>query len=1145
MVGIMEIKEMIVRCNHLKKAVFHGCLILLVLVLSLSFTKPALAQVDYDAQIKAIQKEKSSLEADKQELSNTIKVLRSLLDAAQSQRNSLGKNHSSATRKVGELRGKLRRLDQQIARLASPYDLAMALEKYKESGRTEEAFIEFYKTAKGKQPDHATLSNYTVHAHMIEREIRVKVALPLAKGLVLIGKIITDTFKFMRADMAMLHYDVTKGAEMLFRGPQDAFTKRGAIAEFISKVRNQCQRIDKLRAYSSLTAMPREKAAQILGPQLKGVLGGLVEYQKYLLPDAVTVIENCFEDFEIPFTEYVGGTEKGWKQGKQMLDESERMANLSLYGTADRAKALKLAKETRNELIPKLRKAEEALAALETPLQNLNQSIADLEDSIKLIEDEYQQIDFFLEVFESDKQKLIVDRDLAKAKRQTAALGPKVHLSSFSLAFGNGKSISLAADSLTARSLGIQEWIPYTTPASLFSIGDHRCEYDCRTVKDNKTGNTTRICKHAIRHHIPTASTKVDDYRKVTVESTQGKVKIDSKKRIISGYSPGKDEVYASAVVTKLKRVNHECGWENQVTGKQEQTPQKTPFTVLKVVDARYWGISDFEMNTRSIDFFESAITGDWRGGAGKTSSVITPGVVLAGREDEFSQSVRGDNFVAYLKSGGDGISFSKDRAHVKLGGSHEPGKAVIQMGLRDGDGELLFPRQLTVTSNIVNAQTEMPDLIPERFSHSLPIGEEAVLQVTVTGGADMRRYEIRWSAYHGEKGTHFTKSTNFVRRGRNRWVSQNKISFTKERITGDLGSFTLRTARQAMDLAGLGLRAHIVRKEDGMLITVLHPPVFYPLPPRLDNFEFAKIDPGTVPAAQIDLFFPTTLKTYGRIGLDGEFMAGIRETLLFNFVDLQKIGYSAGIVSIARSGEITTSYAGSKDVGSTELIASLDFATAQRQRGMLLTKDIIQDFLTITINKITAAQRGEEEEAKSRLMVYGPANMTGFKARWSFQDGIQGTTAFTFNQGQWISEHPADKEVFASSRLIKVDVLNRAGMIVGTYEPKSHGALLPPPRMKLSMPAKRKPGSAVSVSALIENLYSKDAGDFVCRWEIDPSFGELQPKESTVKAVMPFERNRGFCKTVFKAADNPEVAGKQAPIRVRLFRVIGGNKGL
>lgn len=1143
----MEVKEMIVRRNPLKKAAFHGGMVLLALGLFLSFTKPALAEVDYDAQIKAIQKEKDSLDGDKRGLSKTINVLRSLLDAAQSHENSLGKNHSSAKRKVGELRGNLRRLDQQIARLASPYDLAMALKKYKESGRTEEAFIELYKTVEGRQPDHATLSNYTVHALMIEREIEVKVALPLAKGLVLIGKIITDTVKFMLGDMKTIYRDVTKGAEMLFRGPLK-FKQRGAIKEFITNVQDQCRRIDKFRARSSLTAMPRKKAAQILGPKLKGVLGDLVEYQNYLLPDAFTAIETFFEDFDVPLAkEFMGGTKKAWEKGEQMLKESERMANLSLYGTENRAKALKLAKESRNELIPKLRKAEEALAALDKPLQKLNQSIADLQDSIKLIEDEYQQIDFFLEVLESDKQKLIVDRDLAKAKRQTAALGPKVHLSSFSLAFDKEKSTTLAGDSLTARSLVLKEWIPYTTPASLFSIGDHSCEYDCRTVKDRKTGNTSRVCKHSIRHNIPTASINVDDYRKVTVESTQDRVKIDSKGRIISGYSPGKDEVYASAAVAKLKRVNHECGWENEVKSKQEQTPQKTPFTVLKVVDVEYLGIDDFERKERAIDFFGSAVTGDWRAGGERTSSFITPELVLAGWEDEFRQSLPGDNFVAYLKSGGGGISLSRDRTrvrpHVRLRGSHEPGKAVIQIGLRDEDGELKFPKQFTVTSNIVNAQTEMPDFMPETMSDHLPIGEEAVLQVTVTGGADMRHYEIRWSAYNGEKGTHFTKTTNFVWLDSNRWVSQNRIRFTKERITGDLGSFTSRSPE--VDKTPLRLRADIVRVQDGMVVVRLHTPFFYPLPPRLYNFEFAKLDPGRVPVAQIDLFFPTPFKTYGKIGLEGEFMAGIRATLLFNFVDLQKIGHSAGLVFISRSGEITTSYPCSRDVGSTVLIASLDFATAQRLRNMLLTKDIIQDFLTITLNKITATHVGEGEEAKSQLIVYGPANLTGFKARWWFRGGIQDTTDFTFNQGQWVSEHPADKDVFAGSRLIKVDVLNRAGMLVGTYEPKIHGALLPPPRMKLSMPGKTKPGSAVSVSALIENLYSKDAGDFVCRWEVDPSFGECEPKESTVEAVMPFERNRGFCKTVFKAADNPEVAGHQAPIRVRLFRVIGGNEGL
>ncbi len=1138
MVRTMEIKGMIMQHSSRKRAIFHACLVLFVLVLGPAFIQPVRAETDFDDQIKAVEDEISRLHEDKQDLNNSIDVLRSLLNSAKSQRDSIGKKYYDANRKVGELRGNLQTLDQQIARLTSPYDLAMALRKYKDSGRTEEAFIELYKTAYGRSPDHATLSDYDIHALMIEREIRVKVALPVAKGLVLIGKVITDAFKFIRVDMKFIYHDTKRGVDLLFRGPEHLFTKKKATAEFITNMQNKLQRLDKVRGTFKITAKPRKKLAEIVGSQLDGVLGDLVEYQKYLLPDAITVMETYIED--------IGGTKKAWERGEEMLKESERMANLSLYGAEDRAKALELAKESKNELIPELQKAEEVLAKLEKPIKKLDQSIAGLEDSIKGLQDEFQDIDYMIQVLESNIDKFTVDRDLARAEKQAAALGRRAYLSSFSLASGWkgwGQYITLAADSVTARSLGLNEGMSYKTPASLYTVEDQSCEYDCRTIRSSRTGSTRTVCKHAIRHNLPRSSTNVDDYSQVTVGSTQGRVTIDNQRRRISGSNPGKTEVYASANVARLRSVNHVCGWENTIDINQVQSPQKLVLQVLKVVDVQYEGSDDIEIKNRTIDLFGSELNGDWWGNSQKNSSWVMPTLVVAGHDKEKTEFLRGDNFDAYLEKGGSGISLSKGRAHAWVGISDKAGKSTMQLGLRDGDGNLAFPKKFTVTSNLVNAETQMPDFIPENMSDRLPIGDEAVLQVTVTGDANMNLYEIRWSATYGGQGVTYLKTTNFIGQD-DRWVSKNRVSFTKERITGDLGSVTTQSILKALDTTKLELEANIVRKEDGKSVFDLHSSSLSPLPPRLDNFEIVKVGPGKVPVAKIDVFFPSRFENYGKLGLEGEFMLGIRETLHFMFADLEKIGPAAGVLSISESGEIEISHAGSKDTGSTVLISSLDSRTSRQQKNILLTKDLIQDFLTITINKITVTMVGEGKDAKYRLTIFGDANMTGFKAQWRFLGGIKETTDFTLKEGQWISEHAADEEVFASRRLIEVDVVNAAGMIVGTYRPKDHGAILPPARMKLFMPGKTKPGKAVSVSALIENLHSKDAGDFVCKWEVDPAFGEFEPKESTVEAVTPIERNQGFCRAVFKSADNPEVAGKQAPLRVRLFRVIGGKKG-
>ena len=100
--------------------------------------------------------------------------------------------YDQTKRQIGELKVKLRQLDEKIAKLASVGDWVRMWSEYKEAGKTEEAFITLFTKYYGRRPDSTDIETQGIQALIIERQIRGRTAAYLGPAFVALGKLVLE-----------------------------------------------------------------------------------------------------------------------------------------------------------------------------------------------------------------------------------------------------------------------------------------------------------------------------------------------------------------------------------------------------------------------------------------------------------------------------------------------------------------------------------------------------------------------------------------------------------------------------------------------------------------------------------------------------------------------------------------------------------------------------------------------------------------------------------------------------------------------------------------------------------------------------------------------------------------------------------------
>lgn len=83
----------------------------------------------------------------------------------------------------------------------------------------------------------------------------------------------------------------------------------------------------------------------------------------------------------------------------------------------------------------------------------------------------------------------------------------------------------------------------------------------------------------------------------------------------------------------------------------------------------------------------------------------------------------------------------------------------------------------------------------------------------------------------------------------------------------------------------------------------------------------------------------------------------------------------------------------------------------AMKMGVMLGNDESLTDDLLITLNKLDVIQTTNEKGDKVyRVVVYGPAELSGYKSEWLFSGSQNLTTTFSRSSDLWASEAPANR---------------------------------------------------------------------------------------------------------------------------------------
>ena len=807
-------------------------------------------------------------------------------------------------------------------------------------------------------------------------------------------------------------------------------------------------------------------------------------------------------------------------KAQSMADEAYEDAKNTLHGL-----------QKGQDLTTEIEKAEKARAMAETLLEKKEKQLKPIQSAVDTLKSQLDRAKKTIDGWKEEKQTLVSKasgleekiadyRILAAQQKAMESFNAGRDASQLGSAYATAVKLyidrkTLAADALTAGLTGYPQATRYHPTAYKSVLKSEDFAY---TVKLSKGKTASR---KGTRHVCPSMGAVAYDtgvgitaFSAVSVD--RGKFRIEAKRA-------GTGTVTASMSGGAGKWVDRKAGETTyQECRRVSKTVASNPINVevWEAESVAFAGLDPAEEKRGAIDFFL---------GGGRTVS-LTPRVTLTnGRETVVRDGVPQSLIQTNLTGTHFPITVRDGWIWVKEPSTTGPARLTLQLG-GTGPSGAGFTKKFDLTANRIALTILEPGI--DMRQGRVPLDEPVTCRLAVTGEADMSKYRVEWSNF--DSHVEYDPVTPFKRLD-GRWVSDNVIRFRSQGL--DLGK-DLRSALSMLRKIASSSRprAQVVHKDSkraaGRQVEIAK---LIPVTPKLERIRLAS---GKGAGRRIDFFRPDSRSSRNlKIAVMGYFSGGIKLWIPVDYLETSWTGdlAAAGIDFDPDEGlEIPSNIARFGEVGSAVLEVGLDQYTANRKE-LYLASDELRDTMTFTSNYLQVAQGGTEADPLIQARVYGPAELSNCHVKWYFLGDMKKTTGFSKKDGHWVSEIPATGG-YIPRRLISVDLLSSSGGVLASYRCTQMGKPLPPATVSVFMPEKAKPGDKVIVTAVMENVPEANADEYLCRWQVDPKFGELMSTETPVYAA---GGNQGRSRTTLFLAD--DFTGQvPVPVAAELFLRVG-----
>lgn len=1093
---------------------------------------PQIAQ--QDAQIAAVEAEIAGLQKRRSALLASLTPLSDKVGAMEVVRGHLEGVATESGRQIGKLQKQLLQLDKEIAKLTAPYDLTVAWKRYDQASGEDkrEAFKDLFRLARGREPNNEEMAQSRLEAKILEVEIRKKVAVPMGLALARIGNTLVEFPKFVAGLIATVE------------------SKSLEIANNVNSA------VQALKSVIDGVAGDPELAGR-LKPQLQGASASL----------------NNFQGATDPINKVLGLADDAKAKAQAMADDSYRQFKESVYGTVDPNSAREKAQREHAELAATITRLRAGLGDLDPrrdmvrgALASMSQALAEVRGEVKRVDEAIASAQAKLEQAQERKADLEFQAKMADIKLQPLLRGVSLWVA---LPRGQ-RELHLAVDDVTAHNLKLPRAGAYSLNLRMYQAGPVGCLYDCKASKDGKSSRCSRSTMQVLWDapnlprfegvvpQVEGSGISIDGRKQLIIASEPGEAVVEvPQPQGVVGYDSSRHPHYDQRPthVSDMRGQNIQMGCTSNVKpimGPVKETYGRYPVATHQIKSMRLLlqrpprpGDRDY----RRVEVSAGQAIDLFRANASNTNlhdrgwATLYPEItVLAGK------AVQRRGISALAEMGGDAGAFDlrNQGGQLSLAPLGE-GRGQLRLALADAGGKRHFEQVLDFTSSIIEGLSWEP-LGSQPFQGarniSLPIGKTFDLRFVVRGKADMGGYRVRWTSGRPEaaRGTEFAGSTGFRKDG-DAWVAENHIRFTPERITGEYAQRGY--PGEVLDMNALTLRAELVNPE-GELIASQTGPQLTPMLPPLTDMKIAFLGSGAIQARSMDIFLPRPPDSdLGTIGLRFDYPGG-RLILPIWVADIEYLGRFPDHFRVVlqrwsnqtgqmqlQGGNRRRNTLSTTETGTGTLLASFDALLGQ-ERGLELAADYLHDTLPIRFNKLLPERLGSgNTPSRFRLRVVGPTDISAYTARWRFGDGRDETTRFEGAPWNYSSSTEQTHGEFE-----QVELISPTGKLAAVYLGSRDGQPLPSPTIHVQgVPMDSlTPGATVRVTASVSGVHEEDAGDFRCRWEVDPAFGTAAPTTSELRVDLIF----GSCETTLKLADNPDLGGRSFPVKATLERQTG-----
>gem|GEM_PF-5860304 len=1004
---------------------------------------------------------------------------------------------------VAGIRGKLREIDIQLAKLRSPNDLATAWGEYK-NNRTQENFIKLYMVVRGVKPDNATLESYVQQESILQLEIRNKVIVPVLQVLVKLGGLVKQINELAFNGVGICH-------------PRDADGALEAVDELLGTMQKH---------FSKLETKMGMKDDQLL------VAGVAVELSKNfqdffdpkeLIPDKLKEWSDAFE--ESSYSNWIPGkaASKLQAEAEKMAEESYEKFNEDTYGTKDRARDYEKFSRMREEFATAADESEAVLKEFQKPVDEFAEKVAESREKYKRILGAYEGLLERKMELERRIPDLAARIDDEKWRELSKPIpGEKLAEEAPVFAFLNPDRSAgfLAADDLTEMVLGYPRQQRFALTTRVAQIVRSKA----KTTVSTGSGSRETIISLISRGD----SGDVYKYPGVKMRDEQGRVEIDTAAMRLVGKAPG-----------TAKLVFEVPGWGDITTDQAgNHVLQTRTYTSRREIPvARLTGI-EVRNALGPVGRVDLVSTAESRGGmfGMKVEALVEHGAGTSRQPVEMSRlafTLTGDSCAIVRKS---------SATEFAIEATDRPGVCTVEIGVAGSAGSARKVAKIRVTNSVLRASRSLADgekvaAGVSRKAEELPIGASGKITILMDGPAPAEDYIAELVCSRGSEdlepgrgGISGTARAGFDSSGT---LSQALLSFSlgKECLKIDEAQkkgtwfsrepitvsaiVRRRSTNAVVSHFGFGeiipvatvKRLRVVMRGsggDGAVVDAM--PLFRPADRQHNQWPFAiriELESGdriTVPLDAVEQGRPGSLL----FGIDGK-----SGSILFNIGAMQRVGWETLTyrLSPSRAARMHVNLAGDYEDGS----------------------------ILFSVNRLELWKH----ENGVRMTVLGPQKdaMDGYAVRWKAGSGMT-TTPFRKDQGEWVCDGPENTPVFEavllSPRGAECGVVRGAdGKAIASCEPDHR------PTMAIETPTPLKAGAIASVRVTCNDLpsdgpLSMGSAEYYTLWKTTGPFGKVRTAEGPVYPLGP----TGFLSIghVEYLRGVPE-GGARIPVEVELYR--------